>query len=125
MEAARKVLAAGAWQEAIAGYLGLIAAYPAADQAPEAVKGIDGARAGMLKDAEQKAAADARTIADLRKSNDGNLARSEALQRDLEKARSETAKAAAAGGSTSAAASSAAQAGDIAASRKKSRGCNR
>lgn len=119
MEAARKVLAAGAWQEAIAGYLGLIAAYPAADQAPEAVKGIDGARAGMLKDAEQKAAADARTIADLRKSNDGNLARSEALQRDLEKARSETAKAAAAGGSTSAAASSAAQAGDIAALKKE------
>ncbi len=135
--AARRDLAAGHWQQAIAGYLGVISAYPAADQTAESVKGIESARAGMVKDSDSRTAADAKTIADLKaatdvsaadlrtgladlqKRYDASLARAAQLEKDLATARSDTAKAAAEAASTSQAAAAAAQAGDIAALKKE------
>jgi hypothetical protein len=63
---ANRSLAAGRWNEAIAGYIGLVASWPAAEQVSEALKGIGAARAGMDRDYEARAAAYEKTIADLK-----------------------------------------------------------
>jgi hypothetical protein len=73
--AAKRSLAAGAWPEAIALFIGVVGSYPSAEQVPDALKGIDAARAGMEKDAGARAAAYEATIAAL-KSDAGKSASS-------------------------------------------------
>jgi hypothetical protein len=63
--AGNRSLAAGKWPDAIASYIGLVGAYPLAQQIPDALKGIAAARAGMDKDSEARASAYEKTIADL------------------------------------------------------------
>jgi hypothetical protein len=63
---ASRNLAAGKWPEAIALFVGLVGAHPAAEQAPAALKGIETARQGMERDFEDRSAVYEKTIADLR-----------------------------------------------------------
>jgi hypothetical protein len=55
------------WPAAIAGYIDLLASYPAADQSGDALKGIDAARAGMQKSADAFAASSTKDMAAARK----------------------------------------------------------
>jgi hypothetical protein len=48
--AAGKSLTKGEWAPAIAGFIGVIGAYPSAAQVPDALKGIEAAREGIDKD---------------------------------------------------------------------------
>jgi hypothetical protein len=64
--AAKRNLAAGKWPESIALFVGLVGAYPAAEQVPDALAGIEAARSGMERDSAERAAAYEKTIADLR-----------------------------------------------------------
>jgi len=63
---ARQQLGAGDWPAAMSGFIGLLASYPAADQAGEALKGIESARAGMDRDYQARAAAYEKAIAALK-----------------------------------------------------------
>ena len=58
-------LNAGKWAEALTGFSGVLSLYPSARQIPETLKGIEEAFAGLAKDAEKKAANDAKRIQDL------------------------------------------------------------
>ena len=63
---AAKSLKEGKWPEAIALFIGLVGSYPAAEQAPDALRGIETARAGMESDFAARSAAYEKTIAELR-----------------------------------------------------------
>jgi hypothetical protein len=73
-KAARPLLAAASirleardWPAAIAGYIGILASYPAANQCADALKGIDAARDGMQKSADASAASSAADASAARK----------------------------------------------------------
>jgi len=74
---ARRDLAASRFGPALAGYVGLLASFPAADQAPEARRGAETARLGLAKAAEDAAKAAEGDSAALR-------AEAERLARELE-----------------------------------------
>jgi len=66
MAAARRDLAASKWPESIKGYVAVLAAYPAADQAPEALRGVSSALGGMERSAAAAAEASSNEAAGLR-----------------------------------------------------------
>ncbi|MGA2545061.1 MAG: hypothetical protein ABSF43_00815 [Rectinemataceae bacterium] len=138
-KAARPLLAAATsrleardWSAAIAGYIGILASYPAADQCVDALKGIDAARDGMQKSADASAAgsaadaaaarkaladAQARTAQTLASAHDTEaLLRSdiESLKKQLVEAQAKTAQAASEANPTIDEAAQAAQAGKLA-----------
>lgn len=138
LSAARKDLAAERWAAALHGYVGVLAAFPLAEQAIDAQRGVASALEGMEANARAKAEADARTIADLgsemnrlKAESEKNIAErdteraklvAEADDKDariakleelLSKAQRESAGAAAAASAASPAAAQAAKEGDI------------
>jgi hypothetical protein len=70
LAAARRNLAAGRWNDAVTGFLALLASYPFADQGKEALAGIASAQEGMKRDAAAQASADAARIAALQAASD-------------------------------------------------------
>jgi hypothetical protein len=57
LAAAAKEASAKNWARAIGAYISMLSAYPRAAQAPEALAGIEGARAGMEREAAESASA--------------------------------------------------------------------
>jgi hypothetical protein len=130
--AASSRLEARDWPAAIAGYIGLLAAYPAAEQCGDALKGIDAARAGMQKSADASAASSATDAAAARKALADAQARTaqtlasaqdtetalrsdiEALKKQLAEVQSKTAHTASKANPAINAAAQAAQAGKLA-----------
>jgi hypothetical protein len=122
-------LGAKDWSGAISGYIGLLSSFPAAEQAPDALKGIEAARAGFQQEAEAQAASSStqaeaalaaarKDLADAQataKANEASL-RSEiaSLNKQLADAQAKTAQTAAAANPAIDAAAQAAQAGEIA-----------
>lgn len=125
LAAASSQLAAGDWSQAISGFIGILASYPAADQTDDALKGIEAARSGMQKSADTLARSSAaaaaqarRDLADVQLSakdrETGLRSDIDSLKKQLIEAQTQTAQTAAAANPAIDAAAQAAQSGELA-----------